>query len=276
MLSAAGEQARTAYSKERKANPNSLIISTPPGYLHCNKIFFLNWEPDRDDDLLRQSIIDMISNVVQSAHAHKFTSLAFPAIGCGDYACSVDIVVKTMVREMKRHLEQRKLAWMVKFIIHPSQQNVYDEFCRQLLTSDHSASTHKIPSTWNRSKDGQFKFIVPKDTDEYSSIIDKFDEAMAGKYSEIVKLERIQNERWYMQYMAHRKDFYKRLNEDTEKRLYHGCLDTSTDPIIQDCFNRSYAGVNGTSFSSAVSSCIFIHFRRSLWRWCLFFNKRGL
>ena len=29
----------------------------------------------------------------------------------------------------------RKLPWTVKFIIHPNQQNVYDEFCKQLLSS---------------------------------------------------------------------------------------------------------------------------------------------
>jgi hypothetical protein len=67
-------------------------------------------------------------------------------------------------------------------------------------------------------------------------------------YTEIIKLERIQNERWYMQYIAHRKDFRKRLGMDTEKRLYHGCPEIPADAIIKDCFNRSFAGVNGIRF----------------------------
>jgi O-acetyl-ADP-ribose deacetylase (regulator of RNase III) len=253
LLAAAGDQVRAAYSKERKANPNSLLISTPPGHLHCKRIFFLKWEPDEDPELLRQSIADLIMNVIQNVRSNKFTSIAFPAIGCGEHACSVDIVVKTMVKKMKQEIEDRKLPWTVKFIIQPNQQNVYDEFCKQLLSSDPSSSTYKVPSTWQRTNDDQMRVIVSKKTDEYNSIISKFDEAMKGKYTEIIKLERVQNERWYMQYIAHWKDFKKRLNEDTEKRLYHGCPDSSADAIIQDCFNRSYAGVNGISFLSLFS-----------------------
>jgi hypothetical protein len=151
-----------------------------------------------------------------------------------------------MVREMKQQIENRKLPWTVKFIVHPSQQNVYDEFCKQVLSSDHASDDYQLPSTWKRSDDDdQLRFIVSKNTDEYNSIIRKFDEQMKGYYTEIVKLERIQNERWYMQYIAHRKDFKKRLGMDTEKRLYHGCPEIPADSIINDCFNRSFAGVNG-------------------------------
>jgi hypothetical protein len=155
-----------------------------------------------------------------------------------------------MVREMKQQIEKRKLPWTVKFIIHPNQQNVYDEFCKQLLSlSDHASGDYRIPSTW-RNSDDQLRVDVPKKTDEYKSLVANFDEAMKGKYTEIIKIERIENERWYMQYMAHSKDFKKRLNEDTEKRLYHGCSEQAAASIIQDCFNRSFAGVNGIFFCS--------------------------
>ena len=83
------------------------------------------------------------------------------------------------------------------------------------------------------------------ETEEYRSISKDFDKAMKSHYSRIVKIERIQNERWYIQYLAHRRDFKKRLKHDTEKRLYHGCPESAADSIIKDCFNRSFAGVNG-------------------------------
>jgi O-acetyl-ADP-ribose deacetylase (regulator of RNase III) len=67
--------------------------------------------------------------------AYKFTSLAFPAIGCGNHGCSVDIVVKTLVKEMKNQLTMRDSPLTVKFVIEPDQQNIYDEFCKQVLTS---------------------------------------------------------------------------------------------------------------------------------------------
>jgi hypothetical protein len=152
-----------------------------------------------------------------------------------------------MVREMKEQIQKRKLPWKVKFIIQPNQQNVSDEFCKQLVSSDHASSGYQIPLQWQNSREDQLRHIVPINADEYKSIVNNFDKMMKGKYKQIIKLERIQNERWYMQYMVHSKDFQKRLNEDTEKRLYHGCPEEAANSIIHDCFNRSFAGVNGIS-----------------------------
>ena len=72
-----------------------------------------------------------------------------------------------------------------------------------------------------------------------------FDQAMGTHCTQLIRIERIQNERWYRQYMAHRQDFQQRLNSDTEKRLYHGCPENAVQSIIDGCFNRSYAGING-------------------------------
>ncbi|CAF3954954.1 unnamed protein product [Rotaria sordida] len=159
------------------------------------------WEPDADDSILRQSIIDFIWNIIQNVISCNYTSIACPAIGCGGYGCSVDIVVKTIVQEIKNQLKTRNLALTVKFVIRPEQQNIYDEFCKQVLASEE---------------------------------------------------ERIQNERWLLQYLAHSRDFKKRLTIDTEKRLYHGCPKKAAELIIEDCFNRSFAGVNGTAYGVGV------------------------
>ena len=76
-----------------------------------------------------------MSTVVQNVKAHNFSSIAFPAIGCGQHGCSVDVVVETMVLEMKKHLVKRNLPWTVKFIIQSDQENVYNEFCTQVLNT---------------------------------------------------------------------------------------------------------------------------------------------
>ncbi|CAF3082703.1 unnamed protein product [Rotaria sp. Silwood2] len=39
---------------------------------------------------------------------------------------------------------------------------------------------------------------------------------------------------------------------DTEKRLYHGCPEHAANLIIEDCFNRSFAGKNGTLYGFGV------------------------
>lgn len=80
----------------------------------------------------------MVSIIVQKALESKFTSIAFPALGCGKYGCSTEIVVNTLVFEMRKQLITRDLPWKVKFIVEPDQQNIYDEFCKQLLTHDDS------------------------------------------------------------------------------------------------------------------------------------------
>jgi O-acetyl-ADP-ribose deacetylase (regulator of RNase III) len=67
--------------------------------------------------------------------SHNFTSIAFPAIGCGKHNCPVHVVVKAMVLEMKKQLIKRNLPWKIKFVIQPDHQHVYDEFCKNVLTT---------------------------------------------------------------------------------------------------------------------------------------------
>ncbi|CAF3262026.1 unnamed protein product [Rotaria sp. Silwood2] len=266
IIEAAGDEVKTAFEIEYKRNPNSILISTPPGKLSCQRIFFLKWEPDADDSKLRQSIIDFVWNIIQNVISYKYTSIACPAIGCGGYGCSVDIVIKTLVQEIKNQLKTRNLSLTVKFVIRPEQQNIYDEFCKQVLASEEEAVKisieDQLPATWVKSTSHQLRFVVPTHTDEYKSVVKPFDKAMKGRYTQIIKIERIQNERWLLQYLAHSRDFKKRLTVDTEKRLYHGCPEKSANSIIQDCFNRSFAGVNGTTYGVGVyfsSNAVYSH-----------------
>jgi len=48
-----------------------------------------------------------------------------------------------------------------------------------------------------------------------------------------------------LQYDAHREDFKQRYNRPDERSLFHGCSNASADKIVQECFNRSFAGANG-------------------------------
>ena len=126
----------SAYEAKHNHDPNSILIATPPGKLPCKQIFFLRWIPDLDEAVLKQSIRDFISNVIQSMLVHRYESIAFPAIGCGGYNCSVPVVVDTMVSTIKRELRNRKLPWTVKFVIQPDKQDVHDMFCQQVSASD--------------------------------------------------------------------------------------------------------------------------------------------
>ncbi len=135
IFKAAGDDVEQAYNREYQNNLHSIFISTDPGDLPCKRIFFLEWKPDRDNEKLRQTLVDRIWIAMQHLIQYNFTSIAFPAIGCGAHGCSIDITVKTLVKELKNQLIMRNLPLKVKFVIQPNQQNIYDEFCKQVLTT---------------------------------------------------------------------------------------------------------------------------------------------
>lgn len=110
----------------------------------------------------------------------------------------------------------------------------------------------QTPSTWEKSTTQEIRFILRSTTSEYKSIVSNFDETMNGKYARIIRIERIQNERCYMQYLVHHADFQKRLKMDAERSLYHGCSDQAANSIIETGFNRSFAGKNGIFYGSGV------------------------
>lgn len=112
----------------------------------------------------------------------------------------------------------------------------------------HELQLDRVPSTWEKSTKHQIRFVLSSASDEYKTIASNFDQALKGTSKEIIRIERIQNERWYIQYLAHLKDFKRRLNRNTEKRLYHGCPEEAASSILEDGFNRSYAGKNGKSY----------------------------
>lgn len=120
------------------------------------------------------------------------------------------------------------------------------------------------------------RFELLNTSDEYKSILANFDQAMKGKYTQIIRIERIQNERWYIQYLAHSHNFKTRLNTDTERSLYHGCPEHAINSILEDCFNRSFAGVNGkvNFFLICIDPIFFC--RNRIWCWCLFFIECSL
>ncbi|CAF3706936.1 unnamed protein product [Rotaria sordida] len=204
IIKVAGDDVQTSYNIEHKNNPNAILISTPPGALPCKRIFFVKWQPDKNETILRQSLVDLIWTVIQNS----------------------------------------------------GQQNIYDEFCKQVLATQDAdirePSHYQVPKTWEKSRKNKICFELSNTADEYKSIVTNFNLPMKGKYTQIIRIERIQNERWYIQYLAHSRNFKKYLDKDTEKCLYHGCSEEAANAIMKSCFNRSFAGVNGKFMSHLV------------------------
>ncbi|CAF2774053.1 unnamed protein product [Rotaria sp. Silwood2] len=95
ILEAAGDVAKTAYKTELEKNPIPILISLPPGQLSCKRIFFVKWRPEKNETLLEKSITDFVCNTIKNVASHDFTSVAFPAIGCGLHGFPVDVLAKT-------------------------------------------------------------------------------------------------------------------------------------------------------------------------------------
>jgi hypothetical protein len=187
-------------------------------------------------------------------------SIAFPAIGCGKYSCNSNFVAKTLIMAVAYELEQQpSLQLNVYFVIQQNQQTIFDVFRNELITLKNNGSTYsqssKIamhlppkPPTHHKNKKG---FVVEKrlldsSSDEYTMVINEFWSTMKSKScNEILRIELVWNERWYKQYMIHKADFSQRLQNNTEKYLFHGCSESAANSIIKECFNRSYAGIHG-------------------------------
>ncbi|CAF4927004.1 unnamed protein product, partial [Rotaria sp. Silwood1] len=88
IIKVAGDEVKASYDTQHENNPNSILISTPSGVLPCKRIFFVKWQPDKNEVILRQSLVDLIGIVIQNVISYKFTSCAFPALGCGQHGCS--------------------------------------------------------------------------------------------------------------------------------------------------------------------------------------------
>ena len=105
--------------------------------------------------------------------------------------------------------------------------------------------------------------LDPKST-EYGEVKNKFEQTMASslqpshvavgiahpyskQYSQIIKIERIQNPFLHAQYVAKKKamDKHNPSSIVNERKLFHGCPGDVATKICHHGFNRSFAGKNG-------------------------------
>ncbi|UJR25097.1 hypothetical protein I4U23_006458 [Adineta vaga] len=102
-----------------------------------------------------------------------------------------------------------------------------------------------FPNNWQVQSTNVDQFPLPILSDEFKQIHNLFNTKMASKYSEIVRIDRIQNIPWFMQYNSYRNFSSKK---HTEKKLFHGCPQQTVPLIVNSFFNRSFAGINGVVY----------------------------
>ncbi|KAH9492135.1 hypothetical protein Btru_048699 [Bulinus truncatus] len=121
----------------------------------------------------------------------------------------------------------------------------------QICCNNITAKSFQLPSNWDAMSDTENLKIVgiTKGSPEYMEVENHFKLKFAIK-----KIERIQNKSLYQQYFVKKEelDLLNPAGHNNEEKLFHGTAKENIKQINENGFNRSYCGVNGTSYGKGV------------------------
>ena len=134
------------YETELKKNPTAPIITVASNCRLAAKIvYFLPWQPNADVVKFCDSVRKFISNAMEKAASEKYQSIAIPAIGCGQYGCSISLVAQTLVKEVHRQLFKYPMS--VFFVIQPDRMDIYNEFQKHIQLIEQTPEIKPISVT---------------------------------------------------------------------------------------------------------------------------------
>ncbi|KAM4626889.1 protein mono-ADP-ribosyltransferase PARP14-like [Discoglossus pictus] len=105
-----------------------------------------------------------------------------------------------------------------------------------------------LPTLWDKMDKDQVKTVLLNPGDpEYTDVQNKF--AMSSL--KIIKIERIQNRTLWLNYQIKKQSMdTKNGNTNNEKQLFHGTSPDTIKHVIQNGYNRSYAGKNAACYGN--------------------------
>jgi len=145
-----GPSVRTAVNNQLEKNlKNSITSVKSDGDIKSKRIYFIYWQVESQIDLIKKSLENLISIAMQKAHDDNYRTIAFPAIGCGHYNYSLQLVAQTMVN--KAHQEQILHKISVSFIIQSTKKDLFNYFDKQISLLNQSTSMDFISTTIQNS-----------------------------------------------------------------------------------------------------------------------------
>ena len=144
VLKAGGSSIRDSYTTQSKSIPDDSVIIVPTnGSFPSKEIYFLPFKHNADKKIFEKSLQTFVSSAASRAATAGHRSIAFPAVGCGEYGCSAADIAQVMVGEARRQTRQHGLS--ISCVIESKRSDVYEEFRNQLsaLTLSPSATTSK-------------------------------------------------------------------------------------------------------------------------------------
>ncbi|XP_029939956.1 protein mono-ADP-ribosyltransferase PARP15-like [Salarias fasciatus] len=106
-----------------------------------------------------------------------------------------------------------------------------------------------LPLYWDNMSTGENLKVVPlqPSSSEYRTVLDSFKRTANNT---VIKIERLQNVHLRRTYRV-QKQYVSEKNKGQgtiERRLFHGTSPETCDSIMNHGFNRSFSGINGTSY----------------------------
>jgi hypothetical protein len=126
VLHAAGPSVRKKYIKSDTATVEWDMFAINSPNLPCKEILFVPWEPFYHSVLTEQTIKDFITVAIEYVINRKYKSIAFSAIGCGQFGLHTKFIAQTMVN----HVQTEQYPLNVTFVIHPQKHDVFIAFQR--------------------------------------------------------------------------------------------------------------------------------------------------
>ncbi|CAF4976450.1 unnamed protein product, partial [Rotaria sp. Silwood1] len=141
------QKAGTEVTNQVHAALNSGTIThngyeTVGGQLLCRRLFFLPWTTQKLDNVtLRQTIQTFFTTAIQHAVNTKKTSLAFPALGCGELNYDPNIIAEIILDETQRYASYNL---KILIVLLPNKNENYRAFCVKLAELRQKKSTKNL------------------------------------------------------------------------------------------------------------------------------------
>ena len=115
---------RRKYEEKTASATKTQTFAIKCAKLLCKEILFIPWSPSQSAVLTEQTIRNFLSEAINYVIDRDYNSLAFPAIGCGQFDLGADIVAHTMID----YIKMNKCSLDITFAIHPDCHSVFDSF----------------------------------------------------------------------------------------------------------------------------------------------------
>ncbi|KAM4025242.1 protein mono-ADP-ribosyltransferase PARP15-like isoform 1-T2 [Anomaloglossus baeobatrachus] len=209
-----------------------------------------------------------IDRILQECHKNGFTSVALPAIGTGIAGVAVEKSITAILNSILNYLSDTSIPSLETIFIIVIDENIYKKYLEvfqakstelQALQREEkilSAIVKKVPIeypiTWTDIEKSEYQEVILKETSpEYKEVKEKFFKTISETEYKITQIKRIQNEKVFKCFAINKHSVNeKNPGQKNIRHLYHGTSVDVINNINHNGFNRSYSGMNGTSYGN--------------------------